>query len=123
VSEAWVVNASSVILVSRIGRLDLVERLAPRTLIPNAVIEEVRAGQHKDAPSAAALEWTARYRVEDLAVTASIERWDLGLGESQVIAHRLMTFRSLDRSASSCVRREMGTSIERVPWSVEPQQR
>jgi len=64
----------------------LTGRLAPRILIPNAVIEEVRAGQHKDPPSAAALEWTAKYRVEDLAVTTSTEHWDLGLGESQVIA-------------------------------------
>jgi predicted nucleic acid-binding protein len=39
-------NASPLILFSRIGRLDLVERLAPTILVPNAVIEEVRAGQY-----------------------------------------------------------------------------
>jgi predicted nucleic acid-binding protein len=57
VSEAWVVNASPLILFSRIGRLDLIERLAPTILVPNAVIEEIRAGQHKDPTAAAALEW------------------------------------------------------------------
>jgi predicted nucleic acid-binding protein len=41
VSKAWVVNASPLILFSRFGRLDLIERLAPRVLIPNAVIDEV----------------------------------------------------------------------------------
>ena len=46
-SEAWVVHASPLILFSRIARLDLIERLAPAILIPNAVIEEVRAGQQK----------------------------------------------------------------------------
>jgi hypothetical protein len=39
VSEAWVVNASPLILFSRIDRLDLIERLAPGILVPNAVIE------------------------------------------------------------------------------------
>ena len=42
-SEAWVVNASPLILFSRIGRLDLIERLAPTLLVPNAVVEETRA--------------------------------------------------------------------------------
>ena len=31
--------------------------------------------------------WAGRYRVADIAVATSIEHWDLGLGESQVIAH------------------------------------
>jgi predicted nucleic acid-binding protein len=34
VPEAWVVNASPVILYARIGRLDLIEALAPRVIIP-----------------------------------------------------------------------------------------
>lgn len=86
-SEAWVVNASPLILFSRIARLDLIERLAPTILIPNAVIEEVRVGEHKDRAAAIALEWAGRYRVEDIAVLTSIEHRDLGLGESQVITH------------------------------------
>jgi len=83
VSEEWVVNASPLILLSRIARLDLIERLAPKILVPNAVIEEVRAGHHKDRTAAVVWEWAARYRVEDIAVVASIEHWDrsdLGLG-------------------------------------------
>jgi len=87
VSEAWVVNASPLILFARIDRLDLIEHLAPAIQIPNAVIEEVRAGQDKDRTAATALEWTGKYRVEDIAIAASIEHWDLGLGEAQVIAH------------------------------------
>lgn len=48
-SEAWVANASPLILFSRINRLDLIEQLAPPAiLVPNAVIKEVRAGQHKE---------------------------------------------------------------------------
>lgn len=77
-SEAWVVNASPLILFSRIARLDLIEGVAPKILIPNAVIDEVRAGQDKDPMATAALEWAAKYRVEDVGVNASIEHWDLG---------------------------------------------
>ena len=80
-------NASPVILFSRIGRLDLIERLAAAILIPNAVIDEVRAGQRRDPTSAAALKWAEQYRIADVTVPASIEHWDLGAGESQVIAH------------------------------------
>lgn len=104
-SEAWVVNASPLILFSRVSRLDLIERLAPRILIPNAVIEEVRAGQHKDPTAAAALEWARRFRIDDIAFVTSIEHWDLGLGESQVIAHCIRGSRWAvldDRAARRC---------------------
>ena len=101
-SEAWVVNASPLILFSRIARLDLIERLAPAILIPNAVIEEVRAGQQKDPTATAALAWAAKYHV---AVITSIEHWDLGSGESQVIAHCIGGSRWAvldDRAARRC---------------------
>ena len=104
-SEAWVVNASPLILFSRIGRLDSIERLAPTILVPNAVIEEVRAGQHKDRKAATALEWAGQYRVENVTVAASIEHWDLGSGESQVISHSVGKDRWTvldDRAARRC---------------------
>ena len=104
-SEAWVVNASPLILFSRIGRLDLIERLAPRILIPNAVIHEVRAGQDKDPTAATALKWAEQYRVDDVPVPASVEHWDLGAGESQVIAHCVGAARWSvldDRAARRC---------------------
>jgi hypothetical protein len=53
-------------LFTRIARLDLIERLAPTILIPNAVVEEVRAGQRKDSSAERAVEWAARYCVEDM---------------------------------------------------------
>ena len=104
-SEAWVVNASPLILFSRIARLDLIERLAPAILIPNAVIEEVRAGQQKDPTATAALAWAAKYHIADVAVITSIEHWDLGSGESQVIAHCIGGSRWAvldDRAARRC---------------------
>ena len=104
-SEVWVVNASPLILFFRIDRLDLIERLAPRIVIPNAVIEEVRAGEHKDRTTARTLKWAAMYRAADIAIAASIEHWDLGLGEAQVIAHCVQGTRWAvldDRAARRC---------------------
>jgi hypothetical protein len=46
VSEAWVVNASPLILCSASTGSFLIERLVPAILVPNAVIEEVRASPH-----------------------------------------------------------------------------
>jgi predicted nucleic acid-binding protein len=90
VSEAWVVNASPLTLFSRIGRLDLIDRLTPNILTPSAVIGEVRDGAAKDGTSIAGLQWAARYQVPNAEVPASVERWDLGSGESQVIAHAVL---------------------------------
>lgn len=104
-SEAWVVNASPLILLSRIGRLDLIERLAPVALVPAAVIDEIRDGEHKDRTAATALEWATGHRIEDVPVMTSIERWDLGLGEAQVITHCIGRSRWAvldDRTARDC---------------------
>jgi predicted nucleic acid-binding protein len=87
VSEAWVVNASPLILFARVDRLDLIELLTPGIAVPDAVITEIRAGQHKDSTAAKALEWAQQYRVQDFPLIASVEHWDLGPGESHVIAH------------------------------------
>ena len=90
-SEAWVVNASPLILFARIDRLDLIERLAPAILIPNAVIEEVRVGQQKDRTAATALKWAEKHRVENVAVVASIEHWEVVVGGYVTVEQRLDT--------------------------------
>jgi len=105
VSEARVVNASPLILFARIGRLELLEGSAPALLIPDAAVEEVRRGQEKDRTAITVLEWSERHRVTDIAIPASIEHWDLGSGESQVIAHATLGPRWAvldDRAARRC---------------------
>ncbi len=71
-SDAWVINASPLILFARIARLDLFERLSPRIIVPNAVFEEVRAGQEKDTTAATALSWAAERRVPDATVPVGV---------------------------------------------------
>ena len=87
--EAWVINASPIILYARIGRLDVIEQLAPKIFVPNKVIEEIRDGISKDISASMAVDWATRYGLQDIQVPTSVEHWDIGPGESQVISHCL----------------------------------
>ena len=49
-ADTWIINASPLILLARIGRLDWLEALAENPLVPAQVIEEVSAGQAFDHP-------------------------------------------------------------------------
>jgi predicted nucleic acid-binding protein len=92
VLDTPVINASPIILYGRIGRLDVIERLAPRVIVPAAVIEEVQAGSQKDST--------------DIPIPSTVERWDLGSGESQVISFCLQGERWAlldDRMARRCI--------------------
>jgi len=60
----------------------LIEHLAPAILIPRRFVP----ANSEDRTAATALEWAGKYLVEDIAIAASVEHWDLGLGEAQVIA-------------------------------------
>lgn len=84
--DAWVLNASPIILYARIGRLDIIERLAPGLIVPATVTEEVKAGVHKDATAKNAAAWAAQFQRPDILIPSKVERWDLGPGESQVIS-------------------------------------
>ncbi|MGO8704793.1 MAG: DUF3368 domain-containing protein [Candidatus Brocadiia bacterium] len=84
-SDVWVVNASPLILLGKIGRLDLIFRLSSRAMVPEGVAVELRAGPVADA---------ARHWIdgEGAAAVTPVERvdplvaaWDLGLGESHVL--------------------------------------
>lgn len=88
-SDVWVLNASPVILLGKIGRLDLIESLTGNAVVPNAVFLEVQAGigEHQAVQSTA--DWAGSRLTADVPIPLSIERWDLGLGESQVIAQCL----------------------------------
>ena len=72
--DASVIDASPLILYSRIGRLDLIEDLAPTVAVPESVIEEVRTGMHKDRAAIQAIDWATRFRVADVVLPISVER-------------------------------------------------
>ncbi|MEA1051111.1 DUF3368 domain-containing protein [Lamprobacter modestohalophilus] len=106
-TEAWVIDASPLILYSRVGRLDLLERLALAIEVPETVIREVLGGIRRDETATAAAAWAERFLVPDRLLPTNVERWTLGPGESQVIGHCLQGKRWAvldDQAARRCVR-------------------
>ena len=88
-SETWVLNASPLILFARINRLDLIHQLAGRVMVPDAVIAEIRAGEADDPFARVGLDFAEPNRTADSAVPDSVDHWDLGFGETQVIVQAL----------------------------------
>lgn len=85
--EALVVDASPLIFLGNAGRLDLLRKIgASRIIVPPEVFDEVTATAHDDeaARAVAEAEWIERSAAVDLSST--ITEWDLGSGESAVIA-------------------------------------
>ena len=83
--SAWVLDASPLILLARVGQLGLLERLAAEVWIPPAVVWEVRAGPAADpARQALAAGWGVAVPCPD--VDPQVLEWSLGPGETQVIA-------------------------------------
>lgn len=85
-TAAAVIDASPLILLSRISRLDLLLTLRRRLVVPVSVLEEVRAKGDQD-PTVREIEHTNYLEeVPALPISESIRRWDLGKGESSVLA-------------------------------------
>lgn len=88
-SDGWVLNASPLILFSRIHQLDLIEKLSSEILVPEAVLEEIHAGEADDSSAGFAIAFAQTHRASDVPLPDTVSHWDLGAGESQVIAHAL----------------------------------
>jgi len=90
VSEVAAVNASPLIFLAKAGRLDLLRSIgASRILVPAAVLLEVTAPGHLDAVARAvsAATWLEAVSVE--SIPPMVGAWDLGSGESAVVAAAL----------------------------------
>jgi predicted nucleic acid-binding protein len=106
VGETWVVNASPIISLGWIGRLDLLEADATRLLLPEAVVMEVCAGPPLDHARLAVERGWGPNRIAVRPTTDVIE-WGLGAGESAVIAlarQERATAILDDAEARSCAR-------------------
>jgi predicted nucleic acid-binding protein len=89
VDKALVVNASPLILLARIERLDLLASLAKLLIVPEAVIREIQAGSDRDGTADKVKTLPSILQIDDRPVPDRIHFWDLGAGESQVLAHAL----------------------------------
>jgi predicted nucleic acid-binding protein len=84
-SEQWVVNASPLILLARIGREDLLRILPEQVAIPQAVVGEINAGPLDDPARRVLAEGNFQI-VDTPAPSAEILAWDLGAGETAVLS-------------------------------------
>lgn len=107
IAEQWVVNASPVIALARIGQVELLTRLPKQTIIPRAVVEELLYASAED-PARRAVESGTFKIVETPPPSSKILAWDLGQGEtavlSYVFAHRKWIAILDDGAARRCAR-------------------
>ncbi|MBI5303454.1 MAG: DUF3368 domain-containing protein [Chloroflexi bacterium] len=83
-AERWVINASPLIVLARIGRDDLLFALADHVAVPRVVAQEIQAGP-KDAAQQALT--GGRFVIVDTPPPSTeILAWDLGAGETAVLA-------------------------------------
>jgi predicted nucleic acid-binding protein len=87
VSDLAIVNASPLVFLGNAGHLELLRAIGSRRfVVPHAVFEEVVSSKHCDRASVAVkqAEWLERATAG--GVPAPVAAWDLGPGESEVIA-------------------------------------
>lgn len=112
-NSVWVVNASPLILLARIGQLVWLETMATKLWVPDRVIEEVGAGSDFDPSAAIETGWAARYRIADIEIPSAVRAWDVDPGESQVIAHalRMQAHAILDDAAARRCAESLGLPV------------
>ncbi len=87
-SDLWVVNASPLIVMGKIGHLDLLTQLPKDIVVPSAVAEEVNAGPEGDT-ARLAIE-TGMFQIAEVPEpTPELAAWDLGSGETSVLSFAL----------------------------------
>jgi predicted nucleic acid-binding protein len=85
VSERWILNASPLIVLARLGYKDLFSKLADQVVIPQAVATEILAGPEEDQ-ARRAVEAKQFAIVDAPPPPAEILAWDLGDGEAEVLS-------------------------------------
>ncbi len=107
VAEKWIINASPVISLARVGQVELLARLPEQAVIPQAVAEEISVAPIDD-PARQALESGLFKIVKAPTIPDAILAWDLGKGESAVLAYALAHRGSVaildDGAARRCAR-------------------
>lgn len=86
-TEAWVVNASPLILLWKADVLNLLWEQTDRVLVPQAVMAEICAKKEGTRIFTECREKTKVSFVQDEAAPPRLLAWDLGKGETQVMVH------------------------------------
>jgi len=88
VAEKWIINASPVIALAKVGQVELLARLPEQALIPQAVAEELSVAPEGD-PARLVLDSGLFKIIKSPAISEKIMAWDLGRGESAVLSYAL----------------------------------
>ena len=105
-AKKWVVNASPLIVLARINHLFLLTQLAEEIVVPAGVAKEITQGPGDD-PASEWLQADGQALVREVKVVPPIIiAWNLGLGESEVLAwaYRNPGYEAVldDRAARNC---------------------
>lgn len=105
-SRRWAVNASPLIVLVKVGRVDLLTARCDELVIPAGTAEEVLRGDEHD-PSVRWMHGEGQYFiVQDAPSTPDVSAWDLGQGETAVLswAHQNPGYEVIidDRAARNC---------------------
>ena len=85
-SRRWVVNASPLILLGKVDQVLLLQQLSDELIIPDGVAQEVQAKPDGER-ALEALIASPTARIETVGpIPRDVEVWDLGRGESEVLA-------------------------------------
>ena len=88
-AETAIVNASPLICLSRAGLADLLRQAAETVMVPASVAREVLARGPNDVTAGLLAKTPWLLQVDDPEIPPSILGWDLGRGESTVLAWAL----------------------------------
>jgi predicted nucleic acid-binding protein len=88
-ADTAVVNASPLICLSRAGLGDLLRQAAATVMVPASVAREILVRGPRDAAADMLANMPLLRQVDDPAIPPSILAWDLGNGESAVLAWAL----------------------------------
>lgn len=88
-ADAAVVNASPLIFLSKAGLIDLLRVVSPRVMVPEQVAMEIGRRGSDDVTAKVLADTPWLIPVPVATIQPLIQSWDLGAGESAVLAHAL----------------------------------
>ena len=111
-SPTWIVNASPIIALAKIGRLDLLTEAGRELLIPSAVATEIQNFPAADPAVVAIRTSLGRYLFEEEDLNAVLE-WGLGAGETAVLsaASRRKAFAIIDDREARSAAKALGVAF------------
>jgi len=86
-NSVWVINASPIIFLCKLQKINLLESFGVNIIIPQAVSDEIIAGPHDDEAKKWILSYGKKFVIDTGAVDKIVAHWDLGSGESSVISY------------------------------------